>query len=168
MTRRRIGVIGLGMAAPPHIQSLIDLSARVEVAGAYSPTPERRAAFAARSGLPVVDTADALFDDPGISALIVLTPPDSHAGLVMRAAAAGKHVLLEKPVAVTPAASRDVVRSMEQAGLTLGMVFQHRFRRAAEKLRELVAAGALGDPLTASVSVRWWRDQAYYTKFRKF
>src|SRR3954467_15646166 len=99
MNRRRVGVIGLGMASPPHIQSLIDLSHRVEVAGAFSPTPERRVAFAARYGLPVVETADSLFDDPAISVLIILVPPDIHAELVKRAAASGKHVLLKKPLA---------------------------------------------------------------------
>jgi predicted dehydrogenase len=164
MNRRRVGVIGLGMASPPHIQSLLDLSDRVEVAGAFSPTPERRIAFAARYGLPVVETADALFDDPAISALIVLAPPDKHVELVRRAADAGKHVLLEKPLAETPAGSVEVVEVMERAGLTLGMVFQHRFRKAAEELRVLLDAGVLGEPLTAAVSVRWWRDGAYYSQ----
>src|SRR4051812_7141066 len=164
MNRRRLGVIGLGMASSPHIQSLLDLSDRAEVAGAFSPTPERRIAFAARYGLPVVETADALFDDPAISALIILTPPDSHAELVKRAADAGKHVLLEKPLAATPEASVEVVEVMERAGLTLGMVFQHRFRNAAEELHSLLKAGTLGEPLTASVSVPWWRDDTYYNQ----
>jgi predicted dehydrogenase len=164
MTKRRLGVVGLGMASAPHVQSLFDLPDRVEVAGAFSPSPERRFAFAARHGLPVVETIDALLDDPTVSALMILTPPDSHADLVARAAAAGKHVLLEKPLAATPSTSLAVVETMERAGLTLGIVLQHRFRHAAEKLGEMLAAGTLGDPLTAAVSVRWWRDQAYYAQ----
>ena len=88
--RRRIGVIGLGMASAPHAQSLIDLRDRVEVAGCFSPSAERRAAFAARHGLPTVDRMEALLEDPTLSAVLLLTPPDSHDELVARCAAARK------------------------------------------------------------------------------
>ncbi|WP_448206985.1 Gfo/Idh/MocA family protein [Azospirillum sp. sgz302134] len=162
--KRRVGVIGLGMASTPHAQSLLDLADRVEVAGCFSPSPDRRAAFAARFGLPVVDRMEALLDDPSVSAILLLTPPDTHADLVARCAAAGKHVLLEKPLDATPEGSRAVVASMERAGLTLGVVLQHRFRAAAERLAELLRDGTLGAPLSASVIIRWWRDAAYYAQ----
>ena len=162
--RRRIGVIGLGMASAPHAQSLIDLRDRVEVAGCFSPSAERRAAFAARHGLPVVDRIEALLEDPALSAVLLLTPPDSHAGLVARCAAAGKHVLLEKPLDATPEGARAVVSAMEAAGLTLGVVLQHRFRESVERLAALMRDGTLGRPLSAAVSVRWWRDAAYYAQ----
>lgn len=162
--RRRVGVIGLGMASAPHAQSLIDLAGRVEVAGCFSPSVGRRAAFAARHGLPVVDRLEALLEDPALSAVLLLTPPDTHAGLVARCAAAGKHVLLEKPLDATPEGARAVVSAMEAAGLTLGVVLQHRFRASVERLAGLMRDGALGRPLTAAVSVRWWRDAAYYAQ----
>lgn len=162
--RRRVGVIGLGMASAPHAQSLIDLAGRVEVAGCFSPSAERRAAFAARHGLPVVDRLEALLEDPALSAVLLLTPPDTHAELVARCAAAGKHVLLEKPLDATPEGARAVVTAMEAAGLTLGVMLQHRFRASVERLAGLMRDGALGRPLTAAVSVRWWRDAAYYAQ----
>lgn len=163
-SRRRIGVVGLGMASAPHAQSLIDLADRVEVAGCFSPSADRRAAFAARHGLPVVDRLESLLEDPSLSAILLLTPPDSHAGLVARCAAAGKHVLLEKPLDATPEGARAVVSTMEDAGLTLGVVLQHRFRASVERLAALMRDGTLGRPLTAAVSVRWWRDTAYYAQ----
>lgn len=162
--RRRIGVIGLGMASAPHAQSLIDLKDRVEVAGCFSPSAERRAAFAARHGLPTVDRIETLLEDPALSAVLLLTPPDSHAELVARCAAAGKHVLLEKPLDATPEGARAVVSAMEAAGLTLGVVLQHRFRASVERLAGLMRDGVLGRPLSAAVSVRWWRDAAYYAQ----
>ena len=163
-SRRRIGVIGLGMASAPHAQSLIDLADRVEVAGCFSPSAERRAAFAARHGLPVVDRLETLLEDPTLSAVLLLTPPDSHAGLVARCAAADKHVLLEKPLDATPEGARAAVSAMEASGLTLGVVLQHRFRASVERLAALMRDGTLGRPLTAAVSVRWWRDAAYYAQ----
>ena len=164
MRRRRVGVIGLGMAASPHAQSLVELVDRVDVAGCYSPTPDRREAFARCFGLPTVDRMEALLDDPTVSAVLLLTPPDTHAALVARCAAAGKHVLLEKPLDATPEGARAVVATMEQAGLTLGVVFQHRFRAASERLVELLGTGALGRPISASVAIRWWRDAGYYAQ----
>jgi len=74
MTRPRVGIIGLGMAVGPHAQSLRDLEDRVEVAGAFSPSAERREAFARSTGFPVNATADELFDDPTIDGLMLLTP----------------------------------------------------------------------------------------------
>lgn len=152
------------MASTPHAQSLLDLKDRVEVAGCFSPSAERRAGFAARFGLPVVDRIEALLDDPTVSAIVILTPPDSHAELVARCAAAGKHVLLEKPLAATPEGCRALVEAMEEAGLTLGVVLQHRFRAASERLATLLKDGVLGKPVSASVIIRWWRDNGYYAQ----
>ncbi|MBP2297598.1 Gfo/Idh/MocA family protein [Azospirillum picis] len=162
--RRRVGVIGLGMASAPHARSLADLAGRIEVAGCFSPSAERRAAFSSRFGLPTVDRIEALLDDPTLSAVLVLTPPDTHAELVARCAAAGKHVLLEKPLDATPGGARAAVSAMEEAGLTLGVVLQHRFRSSVERLAALMRDGTLGRPLSAAVAVRWWRDAAYYAQ----
>lgn len=161
----RIAVVGLGLALAPHSASLKDLAGRVEVAGAVSRDPARRAAFAAQwPGVPLVDDVERVLADPTIRSVILLTPPTTHLDLVRRCAAAGKHVLLEKPIEVTPERAESAVRVMEEAGLTLGVVLQHRFRPAALVLADAVAAGGLGRLLSANLRVRWWRDAAYYTQ----
>lgn len=162
--RRRIGLVGLGMAAAPHARSLAELSSRVEVAGCFSPSEERRAAFSRSTGLPAVDRLEDLLDDPSVSAMIVMTPPHTHAGLVALCAGAGKHVLLEKPLDATPEGARAAISTMERAGLTLGVVLQHRFRPAARRLAWLLEEGALGLPVSAAVSVRWWRGGDYFAQ----
>lgn len=161
MSKRRIGLIGLGMAVTPHARSLIELAERVEVRG-YSPSAERRAAFAAKHDLPVVDDLTQVVEAPEIDAVILLTPPDSRRELVQRIAAAGKPILMEKPLERTLSAARDIVAITEHAGVTTGVVFQHRFRQAAERLRALVESGALGTLATAQLDVPWWRPQSYY------
>ena len=160
--RHRLAVVGLGMAVTPHAQSLRDLSARVDVAGAYSPTAERRASFAARFPFPVTDDLDALAADPSIEAAMILTPPRTHLPLVERFAAAGKHVLLEKPLEADTARAEAVVAACERGGVMLGVVLQHRFRPAARGLAARLRDGELGDVAAASVNVPWWRPQAYY------
>ena len=158
----RCAIIGLGMAVTPHAKSLIDLRDRVEVAASYSPTADRRDAFAAKFGLPVTGDLDAVVDDPSIDYAVLLTPPNARAELVGRLAAAGKHILMEKPVERTTAAAEEIVATAERAGVTLGIVLQHRFRAVAERLGERLSSGELGTLAAVSITVPWWREQGYY------
>jgi UDP-N-acetyl-2-amino-2-deoxyglucuronate dehydrogenase len=93
---------------------------------------------------------------------MILTPPRTHLPLVERFAAAGKHVLLEKPLEADTTRAEAVVAACERAGVTLGVVLQHRFRPAARALAARLRAGDLGDVAAASVHVPWWRPQTYY------
>jgi len=161
-TRRKVAIVGLGMALTPHAQSLRDLADRVEVKAAYSPSAERRLACAARFGFPTTASLDAILDDRGIAAVLLLTPPNTHAELVARLAGAGKHILMEKPVEADPGRARELVEVCERAGTKLGVVFQHRFRPGALALRAIMDAGRLGRVAAANVQVPWWRPQSYY------
>ena len=158
----RCAIIGLGMAVTPHAKSLLDLRDRVEVAAAFSPTAGRRDAFAERFGLPVTGDLDGIIEDPSIDYAVLLTPPNARADFVRRLAAAGKHVLMEKPVERTTMAAEEIVAAAERAGVTLGIVLQHRFRAVAERLGERLASGALGTLAAATITVPWWREQGYY------
>jgi predicted dehydrogenase len=159
---RRVAVVGLGMGALPHLKSLVDLKGRIEVAGAYSRSEERRRACAERFGLPVTDDLDGLIADPSISAVVLLTPPNARQELVERFAGAGKHILMEKPVERTTAAAEAIVDTCKGAGVRLGIVLQHRFRRGAEQLKSALAEGVLGDLAAVHLTVPWWRPQGYY------
>lgn len=156
----RVGVVGLGMAVTPHAKSLLDLEKRVEVAYAFSPSAARRAAFAERFAFPQCDRLETLLEDRAVSAVLVLTPPNTHLGLVERCAAAGKHVLLEKPLEVSTEKAKRLVDACSKRNVKLGVVLQHRFRPAAEKLRELLPR--LGKLVSASAAIPNWRPQSYY------
>lgn len=161
MSKQRIGLIGLGIAVAPHAASLKDLAHRVDVL-AFSPSVARRNAFKARFALSVTDRLEAVIEDPAIDAVILLTPPDARLELVARIAKAGKPVLMEKPLERSLGAAEEVVRITEAAGITTGVVFQHRFREAAEALAGRLASGALGQLATVHLEVPWWRPQSYY------
>ena len=156
----KAAIIGLGMAVTPHAKSLLDLKDRVSVAYAYSPSPERRKKFAERFPFPLADQLETILDDRSVDAVLILTPPSTHLELVERCAAAGKHILLEKPLEITLSRSERLVRAASR--VTLAICLQHRFRPAAEKLHELVAAGRLGKLVSASASIPNWRPQSYY------
>jgi predicted dehydrogenase len=160
--KHRIGLIGLGMAVTPHARSLLDLADRADVVAAFSRSARRRETFAANFPFPLTDNLDALFDDPRIDAVAVLTPPDSHLELVRRAAAKGKHVLLEKPLDITTACAEAMAAAAERAGITVAVMLQHRFKPAAERLQQVLAEQGLGRIVGVSARVPLWRPQSYY------
>jgi predicted dehydrogenase len=164
MQRLGIGIIGLGMAVKPHALALRDLTDRAEVIGGWSPTAQRRQEFVQGYGLPAVDSLDALLGDRRVDAVLILTPPRTHAELAMQAAKAGKHVLLEKPIDIALPQARAVVETVESADRKLGVVFQYRFRPGTVALRKLLRENALGDLLSVSCAVRWWRSAEYYAQ----
>jgi predicted dehydrogenase len=160
----RIALVGLGMAVTPHARGLVDLvnDGKADVVAAFAPSAERRARFAREFPFQAADDLDAIFADASIDAVGILTPPNTHLDLVRRAAAAGKHILLEKPLEISTARSEELVRVAEDAGVTMAVMLQHRFRPAGERLREILASGALGDIVNCSTSIRLWRPQSYY------
>jgi len=160
----RIAIIGLGMALKPHALALRDLVGRVEVAAAWSRGAERRARAEAEWGFRATGDLDAILSDDRIDAAMILAPPWAHGEIALRCAAAGKHVLLEKPIDATLARSVATVEAFEKAGRKLAIVFQHRFRLASLRLAELLAQGRLGRLVSCSASVRWWRGPDYFAQ----
>jgi predicted dehydrogenase len=164
MKKHRIALIGLGMAIKPHVASLDDLRDRVEIGAVYTRTPETRSRFASEHGVPAVEDVEAIFSDRSIDSVLIMTPPWTHLELTQRAAAAGKHVLLEKPVDVNAARAAQAVESCEKAGVVLAVVYQHRFRPSGRRLHGLLRDKALGGILSASATIRWWRPMEYFAQ----
>jgi predicted dehydrogenase len=150
------------MAVTPHAKSLLDLEKRAEVIWAMSPSLQRRDAFSARFSLPTTDKLDRILQDPSIDAVAVLTPPNTHLEIVGEVAKAGKHILLEKPLDISTARAEQLVARCRDAGVSLGVVLQHRFKPAGERLAALIATGSLGQIVNCSTSIRLWRPQSYY------
>jgi len=158
----RVAVIGLGMVSDMHLAALQELSGTVDLTGVYARSAVRREEVAARFGVKAYGSVKAIADDPEVEAAIVVTPPNARLEIVRVLAGAGKHILMEKPVERTLAAAQTLVDICEQAGVTLGVVFQHRFREGAEALTCLINEGALGDIALVRATIPWWRDQSYY------
>jgi UDP-N-acetyl-2-amino-2-deoxyglucuronate dehydrogenase len=159
-----VGLIGLGMAVKPHITSLRELEAegRVKVVGGFSPSQPRRLAFAQSWGAPIFDRQEDLLAASGLDLVLILTPPGTHLPVAEAAASAGKHILVEKPVEFSVVRGEALASAAEAAGVLCGVCLQHRFRPASLHLKSLLDAGGLGQILSASASVRWWRDDAYF------
>lgn len=104
-------------------------------------------------------------DDRSIDLVVVATPSGLHAEQALAALAAGKHVLIEKPVDIDLARARELQSAAQEAasrGLMASVVSQHRFDAGNRIVAETVAAGGFGRICLASASVPWWRPPSYY------
>jgi predicted dehydrogenase len=134
------------MAVTPHITSLRELEAegRVRIVGGFSPSHERRLAFSRQWKAPVFDRQEDFLAASGLDLVLILTPPGTHLPVAQAVAAAGKHILVEKPVEISLARGEALASAAEAAGVLCGAVLQHRFRPASLHLKSLLDAGDLG------------------------
>jgi len=161
-SRLRLAVIGAGLGSGPHFKSLQDLASESEVVWVHARDATRLGATPVPQGAQKTTRLEDILDDTSVQAVLVLTPPNTHLALVQRLAQAGKHVLVEKPLEINLARAQALVQVCETHGVRLAVMLQHRLRPAAMRLRALLNAGELGQLVSASASVRWWRPQSYY------
>ncbi len=135
----RAGVVGTGFIGAVHVDALRRLG--VQVAGVVGSSPER--ARAKRLG-PVVENYEALLADPSIDVVHLTTPNHLHHAQVKAALAAGKHVVCEKPLALTAAESAELLELAERSGLVHCTNFNIRFYAQVQEARRRVHAGELG------------------------
>lgn len=152
----RLGVAGLGRAFTLMLPTLI-ADARVELVAAADPRPEATGRFAQEFGARVYGSVEALCADSEVEAVYIATPHQFHAEHVEVAAARGKHVLVEKPMAITLDECRRMIDAAERANIRLIVGHSHSFDAPIVRAREIIASEALG-------AVRMINAQ-YYTDF---
>lgn len=166
-TTKKLGIalLGVGPGSEPHLQSLATLSDSVDLRWALARSDPDKARAAVPPSTRVTGDLQEILGDPLVEAVIVATPAYTHLEIASAALAAGKHTLVEKPLDVTLARAEELVGQAATHGVQLGVVLQHRFRLGAQRLKQLLDAGALGAVQSAVLQVPWWRSQeGYYAK----
>jgi predicted dehydrogenase len=163
-------VIGTGFGCFTHVRALRD--AGFDVHAVVGRDPQKTAARADAFGVPSACTSiSEAFALPGVDAVTIATPPDSHASLVEAAISAGKHVLCEKPLARNAAEARDLLARAEAAGIVHLVGTEFRYDTGQALLRRVVRGGAIGEPRLALILLHvpmlaaagaevpeWWAD----------
>ena len=139
----RVGVAGLGRAFTLMLPAFT-AHPGVQLVAAADPRPEARERFARDFSARGYATVEQLCADADVEAIYVATPHQHHAAHVIAAAAAGKHVLVEKPLAVTLGEAQAMVSAVEAAGVTLVVGHSHSFDAPIALARRIVAGGELG------------------------
>ncbi len=143
MTPVNLGVIGLGRAFVSTAPAILAHPA-LRLGGVADPRNEARVKAAADLGVLVYADAEALCRDPGIDAIYVASPHQHHAEHVELCARHGKHVLVEKPMALTLAECDRMIIAVERAGVALVVGPTHSFDRPVRAARDLIRGGRLG------------------------
>ncbi|NED94726.1 Gfo/Idh/MocA family oxidoreductase [Phytoactinopolyspora alkaliphila] len=145
----RWGVLGCASIAVNKVIPGMRQAANCEIAGIASRNLERADEVAAQLGIArTYGSYQALLDDPEIEAVYIPLPNNLHAEWTLKAAAAGKHVLCEKPLAMTAHEAQTMVAGCREAGVLLMEAFMYRHHPLWVRARELVAEGRIGE-LTA-------------------
>ena len=137
----KFGLIGAGSIGAIRAAALAK-SALTELVAIHDLDAARAAACA--PGAKFAVTPEALIDDPNVEAIIISTPPQFHEALAVAAMRAGKHVLVEKPMAATPEACERMIAVAKETGRLLTVGFNHRYFPAVKLVRDTVASGKIG------------------------
>ena len=149
-----IGLIGCGGIAGTWIDA-VAATPGCQITMAYDVNAAAAERRAAQVGAQAVTDIDALLENPAIGVVIIGTPTITHPDLVVAAARAGKHVLCEKPMALNLAECRRMIAACRDGGVKLAIGHSLRFWGAFRKVRELVAAGAIGEPCIGQIHRMW-------------
>jgi UDP-N-acetyl-2-amino-2-deoxyglucuronate dehydrogenase len=159
----RFGLLGCGRIAKRHSELLggnhIQGASLVAVC---DPVRTRADAIASKFSVPALYDIDDFLAGKDIDAVAVLTPSGMHPKHVIACAKAGKHVVVEKPMALRLQDADDMIRACDEAGVKLFIVKQNRFNVPVLKAREALEANRFGRLILGTVRVRWCRDQHYY------
>jgi predicted dehydrogenase len=141
----RAAIVGLGWWGRTLVEAVQNQSDDIRfVAGATRTVTPEVQAFAVAQAFQLADSYDALLADPAIDAVVLATPHSQHAGQVVAAATARKHVFCEKPFALTKAEADTAVAAARAAGVTLGLGYNRRFHPEMTRLRDRIRSGGLG------------------------
>jgi len=156
-----IAVVGAGAIAQRHAQIVSELPNAV-FAGCCDAGSGRAATLCRQFGGQVYPDWRAIMNDPSVDIVIIASPSGHHMKPAIAAAKAGKHVLCEKPLEITPDRASAIIDAHKAAGTRLGGIFQGRFSDAMTHLRKAVADKRFGRITCASICIPWWRGQEYY------
>ena len=150
------GIIGTGMMGSTYAEALrtqVDHARLVAVAGG-----SRAEALGAEYGVPAMPTVDALLDRADVDAVVIATPHTSHLPLALAAAAAGKHIYLEKPMALNVAECDQILAAARAAGVVVTVASQARYNEISIRAKQLIEDDTVG-PITmfrvTSPTVGW-------------
>lgn len=140
----RAAIVGLGRWGRSLVNSVQDKSDAIRFTRAYTRTPASAEAFCRDKGIPLAARYEDVLNDPDIDAVVLATPHSQHEAQVNQAAAAGKHIHVEKPITLDYASAQRAVAAAQKAGLVLAVGFCRRFHPSLGEVRQRLADGRLG------------------------
>ncbi len=161
MERLGFAISGCGMIADYHARAILGLD-QARLIAAADPNEAARQAFAARYRVPALADLASLLENPAVDVISICTPSGLHARQAIQAAQAGKHIVVEKPMALNLPEADAIIAACRAAGVKLTVISQLRFTDAVRQSRAALAAGRLGRLVSGDVYMKYHRSEEYY------
>lgn len=155
------GIVGSGTVADYHIGAVLDTEG-AELVAVYSRSEGRARQTGEQHGVAWYTDHREMLESPDIDVVCICTPSGVRIPMVTDAAAAGKHLVIEKPLDVTLENVDRIIQAAQDAGVKLMGIFQLRYGEAINRVREAVRGGKLGRMVLGDAYIKWFRPQAYY------
>ena len=159
-----VAILGTGGIASSHVEGFLAFPERCRIVALANRTPAKAEALKAKHNLDcrIVSDARELADSDDVDLAVVLTPPAAHAEQSVMLLRSGKHVLLEKPMAMSPDECEAILAAERESGRMVSVVAQNRFKTPAMRMKKVIDSGILGALNHIQVNSFWWRSGSYY------
>jgi UDP-N-acetyl-2-amino-2-deoxyglucuronate dehydrogenase len=157
----RYGIIGCGSVADFHIEAIRQIEdARLTCVSSRNEAKAQQ--IAAQENCAWTTDYHEMLSRSDVDIVCVTTPSGSHARVGLDVLNAGKHLVMEKPIAMHAQDARELVRTAKERGVTLSVISQRRFEAQNQAIKRVLDEGGLGKLLLVEVSIPFYRSQAYY------
>ncbi|MBS3977853.1 MAG: Gfo/Idh/MocA family oxidoreductase [Syntrophomonadaceae bacterium] len=160
-----IAIIGCGMVGKFHLKALAGIP-EFRVAGVWAANASLAGEVARDFNTNNYQTYQEALVDPEVDLVDICLPSGLHAEYGCVAALAGKHVLVEKPIDISLENAQRLIDTCRDCGVFLSVIFQNRFAPAAARVKQAMEEGVLGKLYAAEATIKWFRQQSYYTTSR--
>ena len=157
------GIIGLGLIADFHARAIQEMRGGKLVA-CCSRNQEKADRFAEKYQCKGYSSWEKFLGHPGLDIVNICTPSGTHLEPALAVAAAGKHLIVEKPLEITLPRCDEIIRACEENGVKLTSVFESRFFKLTSVIKKAVDQGRFGQMVLCDAYIKWYRSQEYYDK----
>ena len=161
-TNYHFGILGCGMIANIHAQAIQEIP-NATLIGVADNRVENAERFAKQYGVRPYDSYEQMLSDPTLDVICICTPSGFHAQNAMEALKHGKHVVLEKPMALSTESADEIIATCEKTGKLLTVISQLRFSDDILKVKKLLTENAFGKITLCSLYMKYYRSQEYYS-----
>ena len=157
----RFGIVGCGVIGPTHAQAIASLP-DAQLVAVTDINPEKAQRLADEYAVKPYTALAEMLAGEQLDVVIICTPSGLHGEQACQVMRSGRHVIVEKPMEISYAAIKQMLRVQRESGVKLAVISQHRFDPASLQVHDLVEEQAFGRLVLGNAIVPWWRSQGYY------
>lgn len=157
----KFAIIGAGSVATFHADAINSIE-KAELSGVFDQTPENALKFAKKYNITAFESYESVLKNPDIDVVCICTPSNFHADNAILALEHKKHVIVEKPMALSSSDADRIISASKKSGCYLTVISQLRFSEGIQKIKKLVAENAFGKISFCDLYMKYWRDPEYY------